>query len=135
MKLHIPALVLGSDYLSLEVCVPVMFGWGSSKELPNLALFASIKVACLFREFAFHVMFFFSPYVAEEVMPLACRLCLGTFSASPCSVIMENWRHFILLQVGFLMDIWINLVHLELGRFRQAPKGSGWKYFQSIRPS
>lgn len=134
MKLHILASALGTDYLSLEVCVPVMFGWGSSKELPDLALFDSIKVACLFREFAFHVMFFFFPYVAGEAMLPACRFCLDIFSASPCSVIMENWRHLILflLQVGFLMDTWINLVHLELGRFRQAPKGSGWKYFQSI---
>lgn len=129
MKLHIPASALGFDYLPLEVCVPVIFGWGSSKEPPNLASFASIKVACLFREFAFHVMFFFFPYVAGEAMPLACRFCLGSFSASPFSVIMENWRYFILLllRIRFLMDTWINLVQLELARFRQAPKGSGWK--------
>ena len=72
-------------------------------------------------------------------MPLTCRLCLGSFSAPRCSVIMENRRGFtlLLLRVRFLMGTWINLVHLELGRFGQAPEGSGssWKHFQSIRPS
>lgn len=69
-------------------------------------------------------------------MLLTCRLCLGSLSASRCSVIMENWRGFtlLLLRVRLLMGTWINLVHLELGRFGQAPKGlrSSWKHFQSI---
>lgn len=43
VKLYMLAPALGLDYLSLEVCVPVMFGSASSKELPNLASFASIK--------------------------------------------------------------------------------------------
>lgn len=43
VKLYIPASALGFDYLSLEVCIPVMFGSASSKGLPNLASFTFIK--------------------------------------------------------------------------------------------
>lgn len=35
-------------------------------------------------------------------MPLACRFCLGSSSASPCSVIMENWRCFTV--TGQILD-------------------------------
>lgn len=72
-------------------------------------------------------------------MPPTCRLCLGSFSASHCSVITENQRGFalLLLWVRLSMGTWINLVHLESGRFGQAPKGSGssWKHVQNTRPS
>lgn len=35
-------------------------------------------------------------------MPLACRFCLGSSSASSCSVIMENWRCFTV--TGQILD-------------------------------
>jgi len=118
-----------------------MFGSGSSKELPDLASFAVVKSGlfvlriCILWDFIFFIFL----GVVGEGMQLTCRLCLGSFSASRCSVIVENWRGFtlLLLRVSFLMGTWINLVHLELGRFGQAPKGSGssWKRFQSPRPS
>lgn len=64
VKLYIPASALGFDYLSLEVCVPVTFGMASSKELPNLALFAFVKSGlfvqriCILCDFIFFFSFF-----------------------------------------------------------------------------
>lgn len=83
MKLYIPASALGFDYLSLEVCVPVMFGSASSKGLPNLASFTFIKSGLFVLRICILYAFFFSPSsIVGEAVLLDRRLYLVSFSAS-----------------------------------------------------
>lgn len=71
VKLYMLAPALGLDYLSLEACVPVMFGSASSKELPNLASFASIKSGLFVLRICILYDFFF-PSIVQEAVLMAC---------------------------------------------------------------